>query len=266
MRYLRLIIFNLLTNSKWPLSLISKKLVNKTNFISYIDDKHSIKELLLGNSRDEITQIKKLVEKKNLKNSIFIDVGANIGIFSYYLSFFKRIHSIEPNKKVFRILELNVLKFKNINIHNIALGEKNSHVYLRNSVNNISSNKVYLKKKFNDEKVKSSRLDTFLKRQKINNSKVKIIKVDVEGNELMVFKGAKNFLKKHSPYLFFELECINNINFYSHKVIKFLKKFGYVNFYIIEKKFNLKNYFKIVEKNRKFSHTIHQVLASKNKI
>ena len=83
----------------------------------------------------------------------------------------------------------------------------------------------------------------------------------------MVFKGAKDFLKRYSPYLFFECDFNNKNNFHKHKLIKFLKKFGYENFYIIEKElFNMKNYFKIIDKNRRFNKVITQVLASKNKI
>lgn len=266
-RILKIIIFNLLTSKKKPFSFFSTRLIRKNGIISYISANSSIKEILIGTSKHEIIQIKKLVELKKIKNSIFLDIGANIGIFSRNLNFFKKIYTFEPNKIIFKLLELNLSDYKNVKNYNIGLSEKNSFAYLKNSKNDITSNVIIKNKSKDLEKVKCSTLDSFLMSIKKDKSKIKVIKIDTEGHELNVLKGAKNFLKKYDPYIFFESEFNKKILFHDHQIIKFLKACGYKSFYRIKNSFFFKkNYFYLIDNNFRYNGVMSQILVSKNKI
>jgi len=66
----------------------------------------------------EMLYIKKLLKQKRT----FIDVGSNVGIFSYYFSsIFENIKSFEPSKEVTE--KLSSLNKKNITIFNCALSD-----------------------------------------------------------------------------------------------------------------------------------------------
>ena len=74
----------------------------------------------LTNSFDpEMKYIPKLVKNKR----VAIDIGANIGIYTRYLSkIFNKVEAFEPLVKASKYIEK--ANFKNVNIHNIALSNK----------------------------------------------------------------------------------------------------------------------------------------------
>ena len=69
------------------------------------------------------------------KNDIFIDIGANIGTTtleaSKKIGVDGKIFSFEPNPRIFKFLQKNILlnKCKNIELFNFALGSKPTNVY-----------------------------------------------------------------------------------------------------------------------------------------
>jgi hypothetical protein len=69
-------------------------------------------------------------------------------------------------------------------------------------------------------------LDSFVQKEKI---KVGLLKIDVEGHELFVLKGAKTILKEQKPIVMFELleQDIENGN----NTFEYLQSEGYKNFY-----------------------------------
>ena len=63
------------------------------------------------------------------RNITIVDVGANKGqsIMRYKKIFPEsKIFSFEPDPKIFKELNMNVKKYRNINLYNFALGDKNS--------------------------------------------------------------------------------------------------------------------------------------------
>jgi hypothetical protein len=104
---------------------------------------------------------------------------------------------------------------------NIAVSDKNSEqkLFLHegggwHSIVNKSKNYI---------KVKTRKLDTIIKEFKINIKKIKLIKIDVEGAENLVFKGAKKFLRHSDSEIIFEATNENQLK----KLKKFLRKFNY---------------------------------------
>lgn len=145
------------------------------------------------------------------KDQIFIDVGANAGIYSTLMA--KKypnaeIYSIEPEPFIFKILNKNIAlnKVENI-VHtfNIGLSDKPRNIHF--AVNHNLSAFSYvideehpLKKGFNEITVKGKSLDIFIEENKIDLNKIGLIKVDVEGHEYFtVGKGGINTLKGLKP-------------------------------------------------------------------
>ena len=144
--------------------------------------------------------------KKFDENSSFLDIGANIGIFSLLAA--KRNHhviSVEPESLNFAMLNLNIYDNKlnnsitayplcidehnqvsQLNIHTMGWG-RSMHSFDAD----IRINNQIIEPKFLQGSM-GSRLDDFLEQIKFSPEYVKI---DVDGNELRVIKGSSNLLK-----------------------------------------------------------------------
>ena len=143
-------------------------------------------------------------------NFIF-DIGANIGSWTLAQKVFYnqdvKIYSFEPSKITFEILKKNIPKNENIEIYNIALGDKNCYQTLSLPIGAVREGKYYgvgnytLKTEslFFGEKVQVCKFDTvfekeFSKNINLENSGV-YIKIDCEGSELDFINGAYKTLK-----------------------------------------------------------------------
>ncbi len=124
------------------------------------------------------------------KDDLIIDCGANVG--NLFLSINRFIENFnykafEPDTQTFKCLELNLNKFKNVDLHCIGLSNenKNKKFYI-NAATGDSSLEA-----FNTEisiDIETKELDSF------NYEKIKLLKIDAEGHELEVLLGAKKTL------------------------------------------------------------------------
>ena len=178
--------------------------------------------------------IKKLSEKKKFD---IIDIGANIGVHT--LQFAKEfqnsnIYAVEPTdfayNKLVKNISLNHKLKENIKHFQYFIGDQElpNEIYsswsLSKSSNSHSLHKGILKK---TTSCLSIALDEFL----INNVKSKelIIKCDVDGYELDVFKSGEKFLTKYKPHIIMELApYLYKENGYSENdLFNFFSKFNY---------------------------------------
>lgn len=139
-----------------------------------------------------------------------IDIGANIGVWSYWLSkYSKQVESFEPNPKIFNVLKN--IKIKNVNAYNIALSNRSGVADLlvpkgskgfSNQGASLSNIKVGGEHK--SVSVISKCLDDY------NFSNVSFIKIDVEGHEHEVIEGATATINKFKPTMVIEMEEKHN--------------------------------------------------------
>lgn len=169
---------------------------------------------------------------KQLNSSdIFIDVGANIGVYSILASYKikkGKIYAFEPNVKILSDLKNNIQLngIKNIEIiSKIVSNHNKSELFESNDISEISS--ISKKSGKNIHQISSITIDSFLKNEKIKS--VKLLKIDVEGAEGLIFEGAVKSLKsKIIKNIIFELN-LNCTNF-GHspaKIISLLNSFNY---------------------------------------
>lgn len=148
-------------------------------------------------------QIMKIVLEAD---STFVDVGCHKGeVFDHALKCSpKGKHfAYEPIPDLFLELEI---KYKNIcEVKNYAItdscGESEFHHVKSNPAYSGIKKRSYPKdEKIDKIKIKTSTLDKEL----INESRVDLIKIDVEGGEYGVLKGAKEVINKFHPVFIFE--------------------------------------------------------------
>lgn len=136
-------------------------------------------------------------------DSVFVDIGANVGHFTLLAaSCNAEVYSFEPIPATFKKLEANIMLNKlSINLNNLGIGEKTDYLYFTQNLGVM--NRVEFKENENTVKVKTIRLDDFPFKKKPT-----FIKIDVEGFEWFVLKGAENVLA--STELKYVLIEINN--------------------------------------------------------
>ena len=143
------------------------------------------------------TCLNKLLEWCNVQNKKFnliVDVGAWCGTWSLSMQrFAKNIHCYEPNKVHFECLARNVSPHSHVRVYNQAIGNVDGFVKLTED-SATQNTRVLLEK----GETKISMLDTFAL------SGVDFIKIDVEGLEMEVLKGAGKTLE-NVEYLMVEL-------------------------------------------------------------
>lgn len=146
----------------------------------------------------------KLLQRVLREGGVFIDVGANIGYFTKLASALVgttgRVVAVEPMPAAQRLLQLNSATLHNVTIFTVALSDKNGtttfYVRKKGDMSSLSHDPCA-----RPVQIRVSTLDELLPDQ----SRIDLIKIDVEGSELEVLRGGRKTLSQYRPIVYFEL-------------------------------------------------------------
>jgi len=158
------------------------------------------------NKSGEIKVLKYIKEKLDKKKKLYLfDVGANLGNYSLCLTnVFKNsdyyLFSFEPSRETFREL-CKVCAGNRVKNYNFGFGEKESKTFLHSNEKGSGLASVHKRRldHFNidmklKEEIEIKTIDQFCLEKNIVS--IAFLKLDVEGNELNVLRGAKRMLEK----------------------------------------------------------------------
>ena len=220
--------------SKDPTESRVGTVVDGVPFFFYFDGMSETKQILGSYNKKEINFIK----NNTNKNSIFIDIGANIGFYSQNIAAtfnntkFSKIIAIEPNPVLVRriednitLLETTIPNIKNrVIIENCAVGSSKEDIYL--DLNEGYGNARVKSKKSNTAiPIKMLSLLEIIKKNKIEY--ITSLKIDVEGYE---DKALKPFFENAPSELFPQnivIEYTSQSEWEDKKFIKYLLEKGY---------------------------------------
>ena len=191
---------------------------------------------------------------KNEKKLVIFDVGCYRGIFTKTM-----LNLVKKRKYKFYLFDINknvkkyitsLLKLRNVYYNEIALSNKNGianyyyNSFFESAGSSLSSivkndakwnfsRKLIFKILFQSSKdfikyqVSTITLDNFIKKNEIQS--IDVLKIDIEGSEYELLKGAKTTLKNNKVKIIL-VEIIGKKNLYDKKekkILNFLKKRNY---------------------------------------
>lgn len=171
-----------------------------------------------------LQEIQKILSSK--KDSIFIDVGSNIGLHSCFASRFAgHVYSFEPYHLV-RERSLEIIKknnISNITIFPYGLGKLDELLSFVNPPHSNSGLGTFLNTPDFENTLQVKNGDSFLKEKSINN--VDLIKIDTEGFETFVLEGLWQTIDRCRPSLIVEYsEKTHQYLAKNEKLMDFIKK------------------------------------------
>lgn len=174
---------------------------------------------------------------------IALDIGANIGAHTVpYAAHFRQVIAFEPQGIVADLLEKNTVHLPNVQVRREAAGHACLTVYIEGGEEagdavNYGSRAVRTAQK--GQAVRMVPIDQF------GYSDVRLVKIDTEGAEKLVFYGAKETIRRCKPVLFFEYDKINEFmrrfgvnaqEVVDFDLLEFLTDCGYRHFHRVGKK------------------------------
>ena len=214
----------------------------------------------------------KTIKKFSNKNKIMlIDCGCNYGFYSFYTASLSKknlVISVEASQETSRefLKNLKLNNFENVRLQNSAISNTdNDYILFNESKNDWESSQTHNEfHSYSVSKVYTLKIDTLTKNINFKDF-LTIIKLDVEGNEMNVLKGASAFIEETSPFIIIEIskyifEDKNNIEYLEN----FLLNYDYSMYNTNKKKKNVKDIMIKLDKLKQKHKTIGNYYLIKN--
>ena len=191
-------------------NLVLAQILNNTpiSILRAIEDKsqfHLGKGWGAETTVEEVETIAHFAKIRKIKKVTALDVGGNLGNWSGELLGkipSAKIIAFEPSKEAYRHLQQRFENNQSFHCVNLALGKENSvaTLFADKSASGLGSLTKRRMKHFDidfsyQEEIQLSTLDSWIQNVGLNTH-ANVLKIDVEGHELDVLKGASETLKK----------------------------------------------------------------------
>ncbi len=162
---------------------------------------------------------------------LMLDVGAHQGQSAKpFVDRGWKVYCFEPEPENYIELTKNMEKYKYVSCIQSAVSDKDEEemdFYVSDEYWGIHSLKPFHETHSNKVKVRSTRLDTFITKEKIDW--IDLLKIDVEGFDLMVLRSMD--FKKFQPSLvmteFMDSRTKDSLGYTHHDMVSYMKNQGY---------------------------------------
>jgi FkbM family methyltransferase len=188
--------------------------------------------------RDQRCEMAALLTKLK-PTEIAVDVGANKGSYLPWLSRAVpggRVVAFEPQPRLAEYLErmCALCSLENVTINAAAASDANGEMSLFIPGSDDSPGASLEKTSERRENCRTIQVPVFSLDRYFENEpgRISAIKIDVEGHELAVFRGAERVLREHAPLLVFECEARHLGEGNVATVLNFIRQIGYDGWFV----------------------------------
>ena len=202
--------------------------------IQYLPEGNVSRDLYLGQIEHDVVKFLAWYLKPGM---VVMDLGANIGIHSLlsakYVGEHGAVHAFEPTPRTFEQLRANVELngFTCVQLNQLAVADKSGtstfYLYSQCGMNSMRR-QDWVGKPLEQIVVETVSLDEYV--QAKNLQRVDLLKIDVEGAELLVLKGARSLLCRQNPPVVvceFTNKTTRNFGYQAISLRNFLESLGY---------------------------------------
>ena len=198
--------------------------------------------LLGAKSHDSEVRLARLLMRHLKPGDTFIDVGGHFGYFTLLASRLVgpagRVVAFEASRNTYAVLVENVRQQPNVTAYHLALSDQHETIsffefpVLYNEFNSMDVDQFRNEKwfaKFPPQRIDvlATRLDDVVER---DNLQPAIIKIDVEGAELKVIRGAAGTLRHQRPLVVMEYLAPDRHNTAHRQAAALLNELGYASY------------------------------------
>jgi FkbM family methyltransferase len=166
------------------------------------------------------------MDSLSIKSLNSIDIGANRGIYTYALvDKARHIYSFDPLQECCEYIDN--FDSSSVSVFNFALSDTNSSLELFIPI--IGSRTVYTRASL--DRPEGGYISRNISVRKLDDfpiSDIGFIKIDVEGAELSVLKGAANKLQEYLPNMLIEIDASRHTKSSFDEVFGYLFNLGYL--------------------------------------
>ena len=230
---------------------MSERIIDTDGFNAVVKGKYGYltynkNDIIIGRSVEKYGEFSELelflFQHICVAGDIVIEVGANIGTHTLALAKLLgdsgRIFAFEPQRIVFQTLcaNMSINSIKNAECFHAAVSSENGSVLIPDIKYDIEGNfgGVDITRFDQGHRVQKVKLDGFL-----TLPRLKLIKIDVEGMECEVIRGAENLIEQFAPMIYVE----NDRQDKSKELIELIWSYGYKAFWHLPPIYNPDNYF-----------------------
>ena len=169
------------------------------------------------------------------EGTITVDVGANCGLYTRKLArLSRRVHAFEPSHEMADLLRRT--SARNVSVHEVALSDQagNAELFIpqdgRDLIHGLASLQPAVgasSRAVAPVNVPTARLDAIVRQD------VAFVKIDVEGHELNVLKGAVELLENSQPVFLGEAEERQRLRA-TRSIFEFFEERSYRGFFLKE--------------------------------
>jgi FkbM family methyltransferase len=167
------------------------------------------------------------------KDQIAIDVGANQGVYTYYMAkFAKKVIAFEPNVDLIPVLKK--VTNGNVQIQSAALSNVHGDSVMRIDSKNHGLSTIEPRNNFDVENSAINAMQRYVSTRTLDSfefADISLIKIDVEGHEEAVIQGARKTILRSKPVLIVESENRHNSGA-PRRLSSMLTDLGYCGFFV----------------------------------
>jgi FkbM family methyltransferase len=175
-------------------------------------------------------------------DSIFLDIGANLGIFTIGIAAARpdvHVCGIEPSPKIYKLLQKSIISnnlSERVTCFQVAAGSSDETLEFEINQSNSGDSSIVTKahpSRSETIQVAVKKLDGYQelvdKISKLNRT-VSCVKMDIQGAELMAIMGLREIIQKHKPVLIIEVdeECLAR---FDHSPIDLFTELAQLNYF-----------------------------------